>query len=117
MGEIIRLSQDRIHITVYTRSRFLSWGQREAACRMENERTVAVIQGVVKELGQWYFEVHTRCWALRWYETICRGGWWTPVVMVDSTVFSQGTVPDRARLRAYLNEQIHILRPRLAKSS
>jgi hypothetical protein len=37
--------------------------------------------------------------------------------MVGSTVFSQGTVPDRARLRAYLNEQMHILRPRLAKSS
>lgn len=117
MGEIIRLSQDRIHITVYMRSRFLRWGQREAACQMDNERTLAVIRGVVKELGQWYFDVHTRSWATRWFETVFRGGWWTPVVMVGNTVFSQGSVPDRAHLRAYLNEQMHILRPRLAKSS
>lgn len=117
MGEIIRLSQDRIHITVYTRSGFLSWGQRETARRLENERLLTTIRGVVKELGQWYFEVHARCWATRWYETILHGGWWTPIVMVENTVFSQGAMPDRAHLRAYLNEQIHILRPRLAKSS
>ncbi|HWE61744.1 MAG TPA: hypothetical protein VHB98_08540 [Chloroflexota bacterium] len=117
MGEIIRLSQDRIHITVYTRARCLSWGQRAAACQLEKERTLTVIRGVVKELGQWYFEVHTRPWAGHFYETIFRGGWCTPIVMVGNTVFSQGCVPDRAHLRTYLNEQIHILRPRLAKSS
>lgn len=117
MGEIIRLSQERIHITVYTRARFFSWGKREAARRAETERVLAVIQGVVKELGQWYFEVHTRSWATHFYEAALRGGWWAPVVMVDRAVFSQACMPDRAKLRAYLNEQIHILRPRLAKSS
>jgi hypothetical protein len=117
MGEIIRLSQDRIHITVYTRARVLSWGQREAARQLENERMLGAIRGVVKELGQWYFDVQTRSWATHWYETVFHGGWWTPIVIVERTVFSQGTLPDRTHLRAYLNEQIHILRPRLAKSS
>lgn len=117
MGELIRLSQNRIHICVYTRSSFLSWGSQAAAQRAESERTLAVIQAVVKELGQWYFEVHTRTWLSRFYQMMFKGGWWAPVVMVENSIFSQGTVPDRARLRAYLNEQIHILRPRLAKSS
>jgi len=117
MGEIIHLSQDRIHITIYTRARILSWGKREAARKAENERAFAVIQTVVEELGQWYFEVHTRPWASRFYEAIVRGGWWSPVVIVERTVFSQACMPDRGQLRAYLNEQIRVLRPRLAKSS
>ena len=117
MGEIIHLSQDRIHITLYTRARILSWGKWEAARRAENERALAVIQAVVKELGQWYFEVHTRSWAPHFYEAIIRGGWWSPVVIVDRVLFSQACTPDRTQLRAYLNEQIRVLRPRLAKSS
>jgi hypothetical protein len=72
---------------------------------------------VVKELGGWYFEVRTRPWGTRFYEAVLRGGWWSPVVMVGRTVYSQGCVPDRAKLRADLLEQIHIWRPRLAKSS
>ena len=116
MGEIIHLSQDRIHITLFTRSRILSWGTRETERRAENERALAVIQAVVKELGQWYFEIHSRSWASHFLEAIIRGGWWSPVVIVDRVLFSQASTPDRTQLRAYLNEQIRVLRPRLAKS-
>lgn len=117
MGEIIRLSQDRIHITLYTRPRVLSWGAREVARRADNDRALAVVRGVVKELGQWYFEVHTKSWGSHLLEALLRGGWAAPAVMVGHAVFSQGGIPDRARLRSYLNEQIRILRPRLAKTS
>jgi len=112
MGEIIHLSRERIAITLYTRG--LGWSKRRDA---DNERALAVVVGVVRELGPWYFEVRTRSWPAHFYEAIFYGGWWSPVVMVGHTVFSQGTVPDRIRLKTYLNEQIHILRPRLAKSS
>ena len=117
MGEIIRLSMERIHITVYMHGLRFVWGKRAAIRRIENDRTLAVIQAVVKELGQGYFEVHTRSWPTHCIGAIRRGGRHAPVVIVDTTVYSQGRIPDRAALRAYLNEQIHILRPRLAKSS
>jgi hypothetical protein len=117
MGEIIRLSQTRIRIVVYTRGGFLPWTSSRGLRQNEQERTLAVIQGVVKELGQWYFDVQMRSWFSRCYELLFRGAWLSPVVMIEGSVFSQGAVPDRARLRPYLNEQIHILRPRLAKSS
>ena len=117
MGEIIRLSMERIHITVYLHGLRLTWGSRAALRRVENDRTLAAVQAVVKELGQGYFDVQARSWPAHCIQALWRGGRHAPVVLVGTTVYSQGCIPDRAQLRAYLNEQIHILRPRLAKSS
>jgi hypothetical protein len=117
MGEIIHLSRERIEITVYTRGRGWFGGRAAEAHHKESEQTLAVVCGVVKELGQWYFDVRTRPWATHFYQALPHGGWRAPVVQVGHSVFSQGCIPDRAKLRAYLNDQIHILRPRLAKSS
>ena len=114
MGEIIHLSRERIQITVFTRGCGLPWAKYEVTRQLENEQTLAIVNGVVKELGLWYFEVRTRSWALHFFEAMLRGGWWSPVVVVGRNTFSQGEVPDRAKLRAYLSEQIHIHRPRLA---
>ena len=116
MGEIIHLSTERIHITVYVAGDGWWVFRRPRLRSLDSERTLAMVQGLVKELGQWYFEVHTRCWHTRCYEALLRGGWRAPVVMVGRHVYSEGCVPDRARLRTYLLEQMHILRPRLAKS-
>lgn len=112
MGQIIYLSRERITITLYTRG--FGWGKRT---HPDNEEALAAILGVVRELGPWYFEVRTRRWPAHFFETVFLGGWWSPVVVVGRTVFSQAGVPDRVQLRAFLNEQMHILRPRLAKSS
>jgi hypothetical protein len=111
MGEIIYLSQRRIRITLYTRG--FGWRRRHP----DDERALAVVNGVVKELGPCYFEVHTKARLAHALEAIVHGGWPAPVVMVESTVVTQGAVPDRGALRAYLAQQIMILRPRLAKSS
>lgn len=115
MGQIIHLSQKRIEIVLYTRG--IGMGDLGSARHAENEQALAIITGVVKELGHWYFTVRTRSWPTHFYETIVRGGWWSPVVTVDRIVVSHGCLPDRVWLRGYLNEQMHILRPRLAKSS
>lgn len=117
MGEIIHLSRERIQITVYMRGTSFGWTSRARLRHLESERTLAQVKGVVKELGQWYFDVRVRSWGAHWYEAWLHGGWCAPVVMVSHRVYSEGCVPDRARLRAYLLEQMHILRPRLAKSS
>ena len=115
MGEIIYLTRERIHVTLYTRT-CLRRGP-DGHLSEEDARALAVLKAVVTELGQWYFEVRTRPWMTHFYEAIVHGGWWSPVVMVNHAVFSQGSVPDHAALRAHLYRQIHILRPRLAKSS
>jgi hypothetical protein len=115
MGEIIYLTRERIHVTLYTQAR--GWGRQSVHLGDEDAATLAVLKAVVTELGPWYFELRTRCWMTHFYESIVHGGWWSPVVMVDHTVFSQGSVPNHSALRAHLNAQIHLLRPRLAKSS
>ena len=115
MGEIIYLSRERIQITVYMRSD--GPGRRRSQCHHECDLTLVLVNGLVKELGQWYFDVRTRSWPSHVLETLVRGGWRAPVVMVGHSVVSQACVPDRAWLRTYLKEQVHILRPRLAKSS
>ena len=115
MGEIIYLSRERIHVTLYTHAR--GWGRQDGRMSDEDAATLSVLKAVVTELGPWYFELKTRSWMTHFYEAILHGGWWSPVVMVDRAVFSQGSVPNHTALRAHLNAQIHILRPRLAKSS
>ncbi len=115
MGEIIHLSRERIQITVFVRSDGV--GRRRGQAHHECEIALAVVESVAKELGQWHFVVRTRSWRSHFIEALVRGGWRTPVIMVGHTVVSQACVPDRQWLRAYLKEQVQILRPRLAKSS
>ncbi|MGH2411864.1 MAG: hypothetical protein ACRDGS_16105 [Chloroflexota bacterium] len=115
MGEIIYLTGERIHVTLYTQTR--AWWRHETALKEADQRALTVLTAAITELGPWYFELRTRPWITHFYEVALRGGWWSPVVMVDHSVFSQGCVPDHAALRAHLSRQIHLLRPRLAKSS
>lgn len=111
MGEIIYLSQRRIHITLYTHG--IGWTRMHR----DDQQTLNIINGVVKELGAYYFDVQTRPWWSHLLEALRHGGWRAPVVLVNTTVVSQGSVPDRSALRAYLTRQISIIRPHLAKSS
>jgi hypothetical protein len=115
MGEIIYLSRERIHVTLFTQAR--TRGRQGDHLSDEDMASLSVLKAVITELGPWYFDLKTRPWITHFYEAILHGGWWSPVVMVDHTVFSQGCVPDHAGLRVHLTNQIHILRPRLAKSS
>ncbi|HVA90624.1 MAG TPA: hypothetical protein VNL71_12375 [Chloroflexota bacterium] len=115
MGEIIYLTRERIHVTLYTQTGPL--GCHRTAFKEEDQQALAILKAVITELGPWYFDLRTRCWMTHFYEAAVHGGWWSPVVMVDHAVFSQGRVPDHAALRAHLSRQIHILQPRLAKSS
>ena len=41
------------------------------------------VHAVVKELGQWYFDVRVRLWATRFYETLVRGGQHIHLVGID----------------------------------
>jgi hypothetical protein len=115
VGEIIHLSRERIVITVYTRGN--RFGTPDPNRLVESELTLALVHGVVKELGQWYFEVRARSWTTHFFEALLRGAHSTPAVIIGRKVVSQGSVPDRNMLRRYLREQVHIIRPRLAKSS
>jgi hypothetical protein len=111
MGEIIYLSQRRIHVMLYTR------GFGGSQLHPDDQRNLTIINGVVKELGACYFDVQTRRWWTHLLEALMHGAWRAPTVLVDSTVVAQGVVLDRGALRAYLARQITIVRPRLAKSS
>lgn len=115
MGEIIYLSRERIHVTIYTRA--WPWGKQGATLTADDQRALAVVNAVVTELGAWYFEVRTRPWLTHFLEAIIHGGWRSPVVVVDLAVYSQGRVPDYADLRAFLTRRLQIVRPRLKKSS
>lgn len=115
MGEIIYLTRERIHVTLYTQG--CPWGRHGAHLNEDDLRALAVLKAAITELGPWYFELRTRPWITHFFEVVPHGGWWSPVVMVDHRVFSQGCIPELAALRTHLSKQIHILRPRLAKSS
>lgn len=57
----------------------------------------SLVRRVAEEIGD--IEVRVKAWFSRLLDALRRGGWHAPVLTIDGRVFSQGVVPDEARLR------------------
>ncbi|TAK73785.1 MAG: hypothetical protein EPO16_11945 [Dehalococcoidia bacterium] len=68
-------------------------------CR-ECDLTVHAVEDAIR--GDQCFELRIKPWGNNLIDALRRGGWHAPVVTIDGKLFSQGVVPDVARLRAAL---------------
>lgn len=71
----------------------------------ECELTIRQLKIVLRELGlerDQRIKVVVKPWVEFMDEALAKGGWHPPVLMINGRIFSQGVVPDRARLKAYL---------------
>lgn len=73
----------------------------------ECELTARAVRKVAHDLDG-RVDVEIRPWLRHAFEVLSKGGWHAPVVTIDGRLFSQGVVPDQARLKAALLEEVPV---------
>jgi len=76
----------------------------------ECELTIGLTKSVLRELEivqpDPRVELIIKPWIEFSLEALSKGGWHTPVLMIDGEIFSQGVVPDKARLKEKLEKAL-----------
>ncbi len=77
----------------------------------ECDLTIALTRSVLKELdleNSSQVRLVIKPWLAFALESLAVGGWHAPVLTINERVFSQGVVPDRARLKAVLSRLLKV---------
>ncbi len=96
---------DAISITLYR------WAGRKWFFRIRGEcaecdLAVAQARAVVSAHPDWPLELEVKPWLSHLWESLRRGGWHAPVVLVDGKLVRQGTIPPRQELEAALRRAL-----------
>ncbi len=92
----------------------------DAMCE-ECELTVGLTKKVLLELGVGKGDTRVNLTVKPWWEhsveALSKGGWHAPVLMIDGKIFSQGVVPNKPKLKEYLEEKLsHFAAPEKAEA-
>jgi hypothetical protein len=90
---------DSVKITVY-RWAGKKWFLRIQGECIECDLTVSQVRTVVARNSTWPIEWEIKPWLTHLWESLRRGGWHPPVVLVDGKLVRQGTIPTLAELQA-----------------
>src|SRR5690349_6957457 len=94
-----------IEITIYRISgKQFFFSVPNAVCE-ECELTVRQVKNVLRELGlegDPRIKLTVKPWVEYMDEALAKGAWHPPVLMINRQIFSQGVVPERTKLKVYL---------------
>ena len=68
----------------------------------ECDLAVGQVKALLSAYPDWAVALEVKPWLSHLCESLRRGGWHAPVILVDGHLLRQGTVPTRATLRAAL---------------
>ena len=91
--------KDSVKITVY-RWAGKKWFLRIKGECIECDLTVSQVRTLVARNPGWPVEWEIKPWLSHLWESLRRGGWHPPVVLVDGKLVRQGTIPTLAELQA-----------------
>ncbi len=91
--------KDSVKITIY-RWAGKKWFLRIKGECIECDLTVAQVRTLVARNPNWAIEWEIKPWLSYLWESLRRGGWHPPVVLVDGKLVRQGTVPTLAELQS-----------------
>jgi len=78
----------------------------------ECELTVGLTKNVLRELDVVANDPRVRLTVKPWIEfalqALSKGGWHAPVLMINGAIFSQGIVPNKAKLKARLAKELNL---------
>lgn len=97
--------RELINITIYRwagEKWFLRIGSECAECDL----TVAQVRNLLAAHPDWPVSFETKPWLTHLWESLRRGGWHAPVVLVDGRVIRQGTVPTRRELEGAVRQAL-----------
>ncbi len=90
--------KDSVKITVY-RWAGKKWFLRIKGECIECDLTVSQVRTLVARNPNWPIEWEIKPWLSYLWESLRRGGWHPPVVLVDEKLVRQGTIPTLAELQ------------------
>ena len=90
--------KDSVKITVY-RWAGKKWFLRIRDECIECDVTVSQVRTLVARNPNWPVEWEIKPWLTHLWESLRRGGWHPPVVLVDGKLVRQGTIPTLAELQ------------------
>lgn len=67
---------------------------------IECDLTVSQVRALLARNPRWPVELEIKPWLSHLWESLRRGGWHAPVVLVDGKLVRQGTIPTLAELQA-----------------
>jgi hypothetical protein len=67
---------------------------------IECDLTVSQVRALLARNPNWPLELEIKPWLSHLWESLSRGGWHAPVVLVDGKLVRQGTIPTLAELQA-----------------
>ncbi len=91
--------KDSVKITVY-RWAGKKWFLHIKGECIEFDLTISQVRTLVARNPNWPIEWETKPWLNHLWESLGRGGWHPPVVLVDGRLVRQGTIPTLAELQA-----------------
>jgi hypothetical protein len=78
----------------------------------ECELTVGLTKNVLRELGVGANDPRVRLTVKPWIQfslqALSKGGWHAPVLLINDVIFTQGIVPNKAKLKAKLAKELNI---------
>jgi hypothetical protein len=90
--------KDSVKITIYRWAGKKWFLQIKGEC-IECDLTVSQVRTLVARNPSWPVEWEIKPWLSYLWESLGRGGWHPPVVLVDGKLVRQGTIPTLAELQ------------------
>jgi len=97
--------KDSVKITVY-RWAGKKWFLRIDGECIECDLTVSQVRTLIARNPGWPVELEIKPWLNHLWESLRRGGWHPPVVLVEGKLLRQGTIPTLADLEAVVGRAI-----------
>lgn len=66
----------------------------------ECDITVEMLKNLAKEYPN--IDLKVKQWTRYFYEPLLKGGWHTPIVMINGKIYSQGVVPDHDQIKKHI---------------
>ncbi len=102
---------EKVEIVIYRfTGRQLFFKVPERWCE-ECDMTIGLTRSVLRELeleNDPRVKLIIKPWVANALEALTTGGWHPPIMLIDQQVFSQGVVPDRARLKRVLMRRLNL---------
>jgi len=99
--------KDSVKITVYRWAGEKWFLHIKGEC-IECDLTVSQVRTLVARNPGWPVEWEIKPWLSHLWESLGRGGWLPPVVLVDEKLVRQGTIPTLAELRAAVRRAFEV---------
>ena len=96
---------EKVRVTIYRYGGRLLLYRITQDCE-ECELSVHMARGIARELGEDKVEIEVKPWLDHFFEALLKGGWHTPIILINGRKYSQGVVPQREEFREAIRRAV-----------